>query len=185
MSLLTPELLRWLEQLQLLAVRRVEFVATLALAPALSHRRGRILRCVSSHRKPSVLRKFSPANHQPAATGNSTSKSSARVHLPFPLPGGEGQGEGERHTNSSANHLPWRRDGRREKRFQNLCAHRVSAVGTSPSLPSLRVWPIVAHASAGRHRGRRMGRVVCHDAARTLARQRRVVGTLSVHRRFA
>ena len=65
----------------------------------LSPRRGRILCRVLCHRQPSVLRAFFPANHQPAATGNSTSASFARVRSLFPLPGGEGQGEGERHTN--------------------------------------------------------------------------------------
>jgi len=167
MSLLTPELLRHLEQFQLLAARRVEFVATPALTPALSPRRGRITRRRStpsriqlvrapfwSNRQnpgsvsatpesphppersplspgerarvrasvthtsapkkssngsgrilrrvlsqPSVLRQFSPANHPPTATGNSTPESSLRVRLRSPLPGGEGQGEGERQTN--------------------------------------------------------------------------------------
>ena len=84
------------------------FVATSALTPALSPRRGRILRRVLIHRKPSVIRKFSPTNHQPAATGNATSESSERVRLLFPLPGGEGQGEGERHTNFPKKNQPAR-----------------------------------------------------------------------------
>jgi len=50
---------------QSLAVRRSEFVATLALTPALSPRRGRILRRVLSQCQPSVLRQFSPANQKP------------------------------------------------------------------------------------------------------------------------
>ena len=100
MSLLTPELLRRREQFQLLTARHVElFVATSAFSPALSPRRGRTPRCVLSHRTPSILRKFSPANHKPAATGNLTPKSSAHVRVQFPLPEGEGQGEGEHHTN--------------------------------------------------------------------------------------
>ena len=37
------------------------------------------LRRVLSQRQPSVLRQFSPANHQPAATGNPTSESSQRI----------------------------------------------------------------------------------------------------------
>ena len=98
-SLLTPELLRRLEQFQLLEARRVEFVATPALTSALSPRRGRILRRVLSQRQPPVLRQFSPANHPPAATDIATPELSQRVRLLSPLPGGEGQGEGERHTN--------------------------------------------------------------------------------------
>ena len=54
-------------------LRRVEFVATPALTPALSPRRGRILRRVLSQRQPSVPLQFSPANHPPAVTGNSPS----------------------------------------------------------------------------------------------------------------
>jgi len=73
MSLLTPELLRRLEGIQLFSARRVDFVASPALTPARSPRRGRILRRVLSQRQPSVLRQFSPANHQSAATGNSPS----------------------------------------------------------------------------------------------------------------
>jgi hypothetical protein len=86
----------------------VKLVATPALTPALSPRRGRILRRVLSQRQPSVPWKFSPANHEPAATGNSASESSRRVRSLSPLPGGEGQGEGERHTNFSANRQPLR-----------------------------------------------------------------------------
>jgi len=80
-------------------VNRIELVATPALTPALSPRRGGALRRVSSIRGPLVHRSFSPANRQPAATGNSTSEFSKRVRLLAPLPGEEGQGEGERHTN--------------------------------------------------------------------------------------
>lgn len=80
---------------------QLEFFATPALTPTLSPRRGRILRRVLRQRQPSVLRQYSPAKHQPAATGNSTSKSSPRVRSLSPLPGGEGQGEGERQTNFS------------------------------------------------------------------------------------
>jgi len=68
MSLLPAELLRWLEQFQLLAARCVELVATPALTPALSPRRGRILRRVWRNRQPSVRQSFSPENHPPAAT---------------------------------------------------------------------------------------------------------------------
>ena len=71
--LLTPELLDRLEQFQLLATRPVEFVATPALTPALSPRTGRILRRVLSQRQPAGRRQLSPANHPPAATGNSPS----------------------------------------------------------------------------------------------------------------
>ena len=98
-SLPTAKLLCRFEQFQSLAARRVEFVATPALTPALSLRRGRILRRVLGIRAATVVRKFSPANHQPSATGNSTLEFSKRVRSLFPLPGGEGQGEGERHTN--------------------------------------------------------------------------------------
>ncbi len=69
MSPLTSQFLRRLEQFQLLPTRRVESRAT----PALTPRRGRILRRVVSQHQPSVLRQFSPANHQSAATGNSPS----------------------------------------------------------------------------------------------------------------
>ena len=75
-----------------------------ALTPALSTTNGRILPRVLSRPKPSVLRQFSPSNHPPTATGNSTSELSQRVRSHSPLPGGEGQGEGEHHTNFSANH---------------------------------------------------------------------------------
>jgi len=75
------------------------FVITPALTPALSPRKGRILRRVWRDRQPSFLQSFSLANNQRAATGNPTPKFSQRVRLPFPLPGGEGQGEGERKTN--------------------------------------------------------------------------------------
>ena len=89
--------------------RPLEFVNTPALTPALSPRRGRILRRVLRQRQPSVLRQFSPANHQPAATGNSTLELSQRVRRLSPLHGGEGQGEGERLTNFSANYQVRRR----------------------------------------------------------------------------
>ena len=90
---------------ELLAARDVEIVATPALTPALSPRRGRILRRVLSNRAATVIRKFSLANHQPTATDHPTPESSERVRLLFPLPGGEGQGEGERYTNFvSTNH---------------------------------------------------------------------------------
>jgi hypothetical protein len=69
MSLLTPELLRQIEQFLLLAARRVVFVSTSALTPALSPRRGRILRRVLSQRTSSVVHSFCPANNPPAATG--------------------------------------------------------------------------------------------------------------------
>jgi len=85
--------------LHLPTTQHVEFVATPALTPALSPRRGRILRRLLRQRQPSALRQFSPVNHPPAAPGHSTSDSSQRVHSLSPLPGGEGQGEGERHTN--------------------------------------------------------------------------------------
>ncbi len=65
--------------------------------PRCSPKRGRILRHGLSQRQPSVLRQFSPVNHPPAATGNSTPESSQRARSLSPLPGGEGQGEGERH----------------------------------------------------------------------------------------
>ena len=170
------------------------FVATSALTPALSPRRGRILRRVLSHRKPSVIRKFYPANHQPAATNNSTSESFELVRLLFPLPGGEGQGEGERPPNFKS-----KRTSNIQHSTSNAQRTRRAAIGcwmlnvgcwmfppcSTPRLHSRRDWTIVPHGSAGRHRGRRMGRVVCDDTARTLARQRRVVGALSVHRRFA
>jgi hypothetical protein len=94
------------------------------------------------------------------------------------LPGGEGMGEGERHTNFSANRQPLRLCPFALLRFQLLAARNVR-------LHSRLACTIVPHASAGRHRGRRMGGVVSHDATRTLARQRRVVGALSFHRRFA
>ena len=68
MSLLAPELLRRLEQFQLLAARRVKSV----VLPAPWRRR--ILRRVLSHRKPSVIRKFSTTNQHPVATGISTSE---------------------------------------------------------------------------------------------------------------
>jgi hypothetical protein len=71
--LLTPELPCWPQQFQLLAARLTEFVPTPALTPALSPRRGGILRRVLSHRQPSVLRPFSPATHPPAVTSYSPS----------------------------------------------------------------------------------------------------------------
>ncbi len=171
---------------------RFEFVASPALTPALSPRRGGIVRRGLSHRNASVVRKFSPANHQLAATGHSTSELHERVHLPFPLPVGEGQGEGERHAD-------FKRTSNVEQRTFNAQRTRRVSVGSwrlnvgcwtlppcsTPRLHSHRDWTIVAHGSAGRHRGRRMGRVVSPDAARTLARQRRVVGALPFHRRFA
>jgi len=190
--------------------RPLEFVATPALTPALSPRRGRILRRVLRQCQPSVLRQFFPANHQPAATGNPPSESSQRVRLLSPLPGGEGQGEGERHTNSVSKKRRARGQVRgmivrgiktqpEEFRFPiplTFIPLTYSPFALSPlRFQLLSSWnvrlrsrcfcTIVPHGSAGRHRGGRMGRVVCHDPARTLARQRRVVGALSVHRRFA
>src|SRR5438309_11335790 len=49
---------------------------------------------------------------------------------------------------------------------------RVSIAKMVPHLHARSDWTIVPHASARRHRERRMGRVVSPDAARTLARQR-------------
>jgi hypothetical protein len=197
MSLITPVF-------QSLAVQRGELAATPALTPALSPRRGRILRRVLSQCQPSVLRQSSPANHPPAATINSTSESSQRARSLSPLPGGEGQGEGERHTYLVSSNQPARDQVRgmivrgmrpKPEKFSFPIPLTIIPL-TSPlrfQVPvrrNARLHPhhfctIVPHGSTRRHRGRRMGRVVCHDAARTLARQRRVVGALSGHRRFA
>ena len=129
MPLLTSQLLRRLEQFQLLAACRVEFVAKPALIPALSPRRGRIPRRVLRQGLPSVLQQFSPANHRPAARGNSTSVSSQRVCSLSPLPAGD---EGERHSNFSATNQPPKRDERRDFGNDFLCIQRVSAVESSP-----------------------------------------------------
>ena len=80
-SFLNPELLRRLEPFQLLATCRIEFVATSALTPALSPRRGRILRRLLNIRGPLVVRQVSSLNHQPAAIGNPTLKSPQRGRL--------------------------------------------------------------------------------------------------------
>jgi len=73
----------------------MNLVATPALTPAHSPRRGRILRCVWSLRRPSVLQNFSPANHPPAAIGNSQSAKQMNmnsrgcqptVQVRFPVP---------------------------------------------------------------------------------------------------
>jgi len=122
------------------------------------------------------------------------------------LPGGEGQGEGERHTdllshNDVVRGMIVRGMETQSEEFSlripltiipltlRLCVFapfRFELLALrNVRLHSRRAWTIVPHGSAGRHRGRRVGRVVCHDPARTLARQRRVVGALSVHRRFA
>ena len=73
MPLLTPELLRRPEQFHLLAGRHVDFFDTPALTPALSPRRGRIVRRWSrlrtSFHTRTLLRQIDP----PAATGNSPS----------------------------------------------------------------------------------------------------------------
>jgi|GEM_PF-4522372 len=69
------------------------------LTPALSPRRGRILRRMLSHRASLVVRSFSPTSHQPTVTAISTPESPTHVRPPFPLPGGEGQGEGGRPAN--------------------------------------------------------------------------------------
>ncbi len=194
-AFLTPELLRRLEQFQLLAAWCVEFVAAPALTPTISPRRGRILRRVWTSRKLSVLRKLSPANHQPAAIDNPASESFQRGLLLFPLPGGEGGGEGGRPTNYiSSKHST---SNAQRPTPNHLAPALIGCSGLkiegwmfvflplTPRLHSHRDWTIVTHGSGGRHRGRRMGRVVCDDTARTLARQRRVVGALPRHRRFA
>jgi hypothetical protein len=186
--------------------RPLEFAATPALTPALSPRRGGILRRVLSQRQMSVLRQFSPANHPPAATGETTSESSQRVRLLSPLPGGEGQGEGERHTsllseNEQVRGMIVRGMETKSEEFSfpipltiipltlRLCPFAFFRfpllANQNVHLRTRRAWTIVPHGSAGRHRGWRVGRVVSHDAARTLARQRRFVDALSVHRRFA
>ena len=203
MSLLTPELLRQLEQFQLFAGPHVELVATPALTPALSppptavllrrtSRSGRILRRELNVRESHVLRPPFPANHQPAATGISTFKSRERTRFSPPLLGGEGRGESTHHTNLSLKFVRGMIVRGIKPQPKEFCFPiPLTNIPLTMAFPwivrlhSRRAWTIVPDASGRRHRGWRMGRVVCHDAARTLACQWRIVGAFSGDRRVA
>jgi hypothetical protein len=73
----------------------MKLVVTAALTPALSPRRGRIVRRVFSNATCWVVVRHT-ADETKSVTATRIEKLSSNMTVALPLPGGEGRGEGER-----------------------------------------------------------------------------------------